>query len=269
MEYIKYHISVAAFFAKLAIKRQLEYPYFLICWLIGIPIHYLGSIWMINVITERFHALNGWEFSELAFLYGLSLLSHGMMVVLFIQTWNIEGMVQRGGFDRMLMRPMNMLFQFSFNHINFIGLIDMIPGSIIFAYGCYAVGFKFTFFNIIKIILVFAGAVLIRASFFMITGSIAFWTKGSRSMVGLGLTLFEKTSMYPLSIYPNAIQMIFTFIMPFGFISFYPACDFLNKGGQVFSLGFSLLTPLVGAILALLAGIFFSTGLKRYESAGS
>ena len=269
-ENLKHYISVAGYFMKLAIQRQLEYPLFLVGWLIGIPIQYFAGVWMIGVITQRFQSLNGWAFPQITFLYGLSLLSHGIMIVLFIQTWGIEGMVIRGGFDRILVRPMNSFFQFCVQYFNFIGLVDMIPGTVIFIYGCNVVSFNWSLLNIVKLILVIAGAVLIRAGFFTIIGSISFWTKGSRSLVSTGLNILERTTLYPLTIYPYIIQAIFTFILPFAFISFFPASDFLGMGsGLELPFGFAILTPIVGIIMAFVAISFFNLGIKKYESAGS
>lgn len=270
LESLKHYISVSIYFIKMALGRQLEYPSFLVCWLIGNPINFLMGIWMIKVITQRFQALNGWNYPEIAFLYGLSILSHALMVIFFIQTWNMDRMIIRGGFDRMLLRPLNVFFQFCVNYFNLIGITDMIPGLIVFLFGCKMVGFQWTFINIIKLLMVLIGATLIRGSFFTITGSIAFWTKSCRSMVETNLTLFERTTMYPLSIYPFAIQMVFTFLLPFGFISFYPVCDILGKN-DVFNLpvGLAIWTPVVGIALEMLASKIFNVGLKRYESSGS
>ena len=269
-EKIKHHISVALCFMKLAIQRQLEYPKFLIFWFVGIPIQYFAGVWMLVVITKKFQPLNGWSFPEITFLYGLSLLSHGMMVVLFVQTWHIPYNVIRGGFDRMLLRPMSVLFHFCVQNFNFIGLIDMIPGAVIFLYGCKISGFSWNFFNIIKLVLVLAGAVLIRASFYSLLGCTAFWTRSSNYLASMGEVILERTTMYPLSIYPYAFQIIFTFIMPLGFISFYPASDFLGKNcGLGLPLNVALLTPVVGIVMFIIAGCVFKAGLKKYESSGS
>lgn len=267
---LKHYLSVSGYLIKMEIQSQLEYPSFLVCWAIGIPIQYISGVWMIGVITERFQSLNGWDFPHITFLYGLSLLSQAIMVVLFIQTWHIEGMVIHGEFDRLLLRPLNVFYQFCVQYFNFIGFLDMLPGIIIFLYGCSAVGFVWTFSNTIKLILVICGAVLIRAAFFTTIGCISFWTKGSRSLVRTGEVLLERTTMYPLSIYPYAIQVIFTFILPFGFISFYPASEFLKQTEHlVIPLDFALITPIVGIITAYIALLVFTTGLKKYESAGS
>ena len=141
---IRHYVSVAACFARLAIQRQLEYPLFLFSWLIMIPIQYFSGIWMLKIIVDRFQPLNGWDFPELTFLYGLGLISHGIFVVFFINTWHIDHMVINGQFDRLLLRPMNVFFQLVASYVNFIGVIDCIPGIIIFIYGCQLAGFEWT-----------------------------------------------------------------------------------------------------------------------------
>jgi ABC-2 type transport system permease protein len=270
MQLLRYHFSVSAYFARLAIQRQLEYPLFLVSWLLMIPTQYFTGVWMLDIIVGKFQPLNGWGFPELAFLYGLGLLSHGVMVVLFIQTWHMDHMVIHGGFDRMLLRPMNVFFQFVVQNVNFIGLIDLIPGTVIFLYGCHLVGFAWTWLNVLKLLLVIAGGTFIRAAFYMAMGSIAFWTKRSGSLVDLGLTLLQQTTMYPMTLYPYLVQALLTFLIPLGFISFYPAVDFLGKNGE-FSLpaGLALWTPVVGALSFGVGYLVFSLGMRNYESSGS
>ncbi|MGO4371488.1 ABC-2 family transporter protein [Paenibacillus sp. MCAF20] len=227
---IKHYVSVASCFARLAVQRQLEYPLFLFSWLLMIPIQYFSGIWMLKIIVDRFQPLNGWDFPQLTFLYGLGLISHGIFVV-----------------------------------------IDCIPGVIIFIYGCEIAGFEWSLVNVGKLILVLIGGILIRAALFTSLGAIAFWTKRNGSMVGFALTMLERATMYPLSMYPYFLQALFTFVIPIGFISFYPAAEFLgtDNGGLELPLSFALWTPAVGLACFLLASVIFRYGMKNYESAGS
>jgi ABC-2 type transport system permease protein len=270
MTSIQHYLSVASCFTRMAIQRQLEYPLFLFSWLLMIPIQYFSGIWMLKIIVERFQPLNGWDFPELTFIYGLGLISHGIMVVLFITTWQIDHMVINGGFDRLLLRPMNVFFQLIASYFNFIGLIDLIPGTILFIYGCHLVDFDWSVVNIIKLILVIAGGVLIKAALFISLGSMAFWTKRNASLIGFALNILERTTMYPLNIYPYLVQVLFTFIIPIGFISFYPSVEFLNMDSEFqLPLGLAIWTPFVGLGCFLLSQLVFRLGLQKYESAGS
>ncbi len=270
LAFYSHHISVAWCFARLAIQRQIEYPLFLVSWLIMIPLQYFAGIWMLKVMVFRFHSLAGWTFPELAFLYGLGLLSHGLSVIFFIQTWQFDYWINQGHFDRALVRPMNVFFLFIVSYVNFIGFIDLIPGTIIFFYACQQVHFVWSLSNILILLSVVLGGTLIRAGFFSIVGTLAFWTRKSGELIGMNLNILERTSMYPLSLYPRIFQMVFTFLIPLGFISFYPANGFLGKtSGLVLPWSWAIWTPLVGLGLFIMAQSFFFFGLKRYDSSGS
>src|SRR5258708_1126139 len=139
---------------------------FLVSWLLMIPISYFSGVWVLKIIIDRFHSLNGWEFPQIAFIYGLGLISHGIMVVFFINTWHIDNMVIQGTFDRLLLRPMNVFFQLVASYVNFIGLIDLIPATVIFIYASHLVSMDWSFLNILKLLLIISGGVLIRAALY-------------------------------------------------------------------------------------------------------
>jgi len=267
---IRHYCSVAICCARLTIQEQLEYPFLAICWFFIIPIEYLTSVGLLKVIINTFNNLEGWSFPQLTFAYSLALLSRGVVDVFFIQLLYLGDMVLYGELDRMMLRPLSVFFQFTAQNINFIGLVNMIPAIVIFLYSCKEVSFLWTAANIAKIILTVIGGVLIRISFFMIIGTVCFWTKSNNQGVELGIKLLERSTMYPLSIYPFFIQFILTFILPLGFICFYPSCEFLNKNdGFVIPLGLSIWTPAIGVLLFYIAQRFLKYGLKHYESTGS
>lgn len=270
MRLIKHYFSVWIFYVRLSILKQLEYPLFLVAWILLVPFHWITGVWLIKIIVEKFNSLNGWDFSQLTFVYGLGLLSHGIVVIFFIQTLHVENLVVRGEFDRMLLRPMNVFFQFISANFNFIGFLDVIPGVIIFIYACNQVDFIWTISNILNVIIVLISGTLIRTAIYMIIGSIAFWTKRIGSLVNFTNTLLTQTTTYPLTIYPHLIQIILTFIIPIGFVSFYPSIKLLNKEGS-FLIGGDLTfwTLGIGLITFFVAQSIFKLGLKNYESSGT
>jgi len=267
---IKHYISVGLYRAKLSLQGQMEYPLFLVSWMIMVPLQWFAGIFMLRLLVHRFHELQGWGFPQLAFLYGLSVISHGLMVTFFIRTWHMESMIIHGEFDRMFLQPLNIFFQMTVHNINLIGVIDIIPGLIIFLYGCRSVFFEFSFKNILLIIMVIIGGVLIRTAFYVFIGTISFWTKKNYALIDMGIKLMQYGTTYPLSIYPYFIQTLLTFLIPIGFISFYPASEFLGMPGSfTLPLKPSLLTLLIGITFFAASQIFFKIGLKSYESSGS
>ena len=71
---------------------------------------------------------------------------------------------------------------------------------------------------------------------------------------------------YPLSIYSGAIQFFLSWIIPFGFATFYPSVRLLHRSAFR---GYAALSPLVAmAFLGLMLALW-RTGVRHYSSTGS
>ena len=75
----------------------------------------------------------------------------------------------------------------------------------------------------------------------------------------------KHVAQYPISIFNKSFKFIFTFIIPYAFINYYPLLYFLDKSNNIFY----FFSPLL-IILYLIPCIYlFNVGLKKYNSAGS
>lgn len=268
--WLKHYISVTNCFSRLAIQRQMEYPTFLFGWIAGNFLQWFGGLWLIQTIMSRFGDLAGWKADQVIFIYSLSVISHGLVVIFFLQTWVIGQMIIVGEFDRILLRPMDSFFLFIVRNINFVGITDAIPGIIIFFHACSLVKFHWSFVNIVNIGFILIGATLIRTALYMLVGSISFWKINRDALSVLMMHFQQQVTSYPISIYPYSLQVIFTFLIPIGFISFYPASQFFKIGTILdIPFNFSFATLLMGIIFFFLASYVFTTGLKKYESVGN
>lgn len=270
MRTIMHYFSLMFSFLKYNIQSGLEYPAYLFSWLISNPLQFLLGLYMIRVVVQNFSMLGGWTYEEIAFLYGLSIVSHGLAVVFFIQTWQMDLYVTRGRFDMYLIRPLNVFFQFSFQYFNFVGFTDIIPGLLILIYSIQNLDIQFTIRSVIDIIVATIGATFIRGAMYTVIGALAFWIKRSSKLISINLLIDEQVMRYPLNIYPKIIQFILTFILPFGFIGFYPAEYILNlESDELFPGNVCLWTLCVGIVLFLISIFVFYKGMQRYESSGS
>ena len=264
------YLRMAGTYLKINIERGLEYPAYLIGWVFANLFQVVFGIVTVWVVVSRFQPFDGWSFEQIAFLYGFGVISHGLSIVFFIQTWYMGYLVTEGEFDRMIVRPLNVFFQFCFFEFNFIGLTDLIPGIIVFVYGCYAVNFDADLINILNLILALIGATAIRGGIFTITGALAFWIQRTRAILSVNQTLLDYSNKYPMTIYPKAVQLIFTILIPIGFVSYYPSAELLAV-----DTGFALpgnlcaLTFIAGIAVYAVGMLVFRVGLRRYESSGS
>ena len=267
---LAHYLSVTIYSIKMALLTIVEYPSNILGWLLSNPIQFLLGFAAIRFAVEQFGEINGWNYGQLAFLYGISVISHALTMIFFVQGWFMGFYVIEGEFDRFLTRPMSVLYQFFFTNINVFGLTDLIPGILVFLYGCVKTDFPFTVTNVVGILVMLTGAVLIRGGIYILLGSTSFWTKSANDFGQFTQEIFDKTTMYPLSMYPESLQLILTFLIPIGWVSFYPASELLGIEHSFSTGNLGVWITLgVGIVTMLIAGFVFQTGLKQYESAGN
>lgn len=269
-ETFTHYLDVTMCNIKMALLTIIEYPSNILGWLISNPIQFILGFATIKFVVEQFGEINGWNYGQLAFLYGISVISHALSMIFFVQGWFMGYYVLEGDFDRFLTRPLSVLYQFFFTNINVFGLTDLIPGVLVFLYGCAQTGFSLTASNVVAIVMMLIGATLIRGGIYILLGSTSFWTKSANDFGQFTQEIFDKTTMYPLSMYPEAMQLILTYIIPIGWVSFYPASGLLGIEATFMAGSVGVWITLgVGLVVMLAAGLVFKMGMRRYESAGN
>lgn len=270
-----HYLDVTATCIRMGLLTIVEYPSAIAGWLLSNPIQFIVGFATLRFVVERFGEINGWNYGQLAVLYGLSVISHALSMIFFVQGWFMGFSVLEGEFDRYLTRPMSVMYQFFFTNINVFGITDLIPGILIFFYGCHEISFAWSPGQVVTVLVLLVGATLIRGGIYMILGTTSFFTRSANDFGQFTQEIFDKATMYPLSMYPEGLQFVLTYLIPIGWVAFYPVSDLLGvsaSGNHFFGTtvwGASGWTLLIGIVVMIVAGIFFSCGLKRYESAGN
>ena len=265
-----HYLEVTGCHIKMALMMIIEYPANLAGWMISNPIQFILGFATIKFVVAQFGQINGWTYGQLAFLYGLSVISHALSMIFFVQGWFMGWFVVEGDFDRYLTRPLGVMYQFFFTNINIFGITDLIPGICVFVYGCIQVGFVWTPVKVISIIIMLIGATLIRGGIYIMLGTTSFFTKSPMDFGQYTQEIVDKTTMYPISMYPESMQFVLTYIIPIGWVSFYPISGLLGiEGAKYTGLSASCMTLIVGLVVMVVAGLFFRLGLSNYESAGN
>ncbi|MEZ4753900.1 MAG: ABC-2 family transporter protein [Bdellovibrionota bacterium] len=211
-------------------------------------------------------SIGDWSKDEILFIYGLSTVATSLFSFVaknlysFSDRWIIQG-----EFDRVLVRPLNSLCQVLFESFNLESIGSLIVGFGIIAYSSLGLDLQFGLIDYLWLLLsTLAGGVIITCVFIIVT-SVSFHFE---DRVGLSPPVFNMMmfSRYPLPIFNNAVQFLLMWILPFGFVGFFPATHFLNRQGfELYCYG----TPLMALVLVVLANIFWEFGVSRYSSVGN
>jgi ABC-2 type transport system permease protein len=218
------------------------------------------------VLFSKIPELQGWSFYEILFLYAFSLIPLGLFNVV---SWNLyefgDIYIIQGRFDRILLRPVDTLFQVIFEKFRIESLQEVVTGLLVIAICNRRLHLTWPLTDYLWFALMVACGALIYLSVFLSLTAVSFWFE---DRVGIVPPVFNMLTFgrYPLTIYNVFIQFMLSWIIPFGFASFYPTTHFLRR--ETFASYFHLV-PLVATGFFILAVLVWNRGVRNYSSTGS
>lgn len=226
--------------------------------------HLTGFIFLWGLFTA-IPEVQGWDLWEMAFLYGLMVVPRGLVELLFDGTWRLRLLINTGEFDRVLLRPMSPLVQvftqiFTVHSFGTTGL-----GFIILIYVSHQVGIVWTVGKLLYLLITLVSSTAIISSINLMTNCIGFWEPSATSTVPFMVANTTELAKFPLSIYSPALQFLFSWILPFAFISYYPGILLLDRPETTWVSYISMLPAL---ILMGIANLVWRVGMTRYQSSG-
>ncbi len=222
------------------------------------------------VLINGIGNVDGWDFSDLSILYGLSLLTYAISGTLIWYTvYHLGGIITSGGLDMYLTRPIGVLRQMIFQRFGDTFLGQILVTIIFLTVAIVSKIDTLTPLWALYLIVCIIGGVLIQAAAMILVGSLSFWTQRSTEIGRIFYYDFRTITQYPLTIFPKWIQLMLTYIFPWAFINYYPALVLLNKTESAMDMILGWLSPVIGVLLLLLSMAVFNKGLRKYSGAGS
>ncbi len=263
---MKRHLKLFLFYFAQYAKVRLAYKGdFFIAFFSSMAATVLGFGFVL-VLFSKIPRLQDWSFYEVFFLYGFSLIPLGFFNVV---SWNLyefgDLYIIQGRFDRILLRPVDTLFQVIFEKFRIESLQEVVTGLVVVAICFRRLHLQWRLTDDWWFAVTIGCGTMIYLSVFLILTAVSFWFE---DRVGIVPPVFNMLTFgrYPLTIYNLFIQFLLSWIIPFGFASFYPTTHFLRR--EAFAPYFYLV-PAVAAGFSLLAVFIWKEGVKAYSSTGS
>lgn len=225
----------------------------------------LGLVFL-SVVYQRIPDIHGWLFWEVAFIYAMVFFIEGITSFFFNGMWVIGGLINRGEMDRILVRPVSPVLQVFTSHLGIGGIGMILVGAAILYQSLQNIQIEWSLTQVFMLILLIISAAVIRVSIIFAACCQSFWSGSANSSFSHTIHSLSEFAKFPISIYSLGVQAVITVIVPFAFISFFPAAYLFGKEGwgTIGAWG-----PLVAVYTAAMALWIFYSGLKRYESAGN
>lgn len=252
-----------------SLRGEMQYrASFLIQLLFGIFFQTVGFIFVAVVLT-RFEAVGGWGLWEVGLLYGIRLTGHGLWLIAMNQLFRFDWIIQEGGWDRYLIRPLPLWAQLMFTEFRIAPLGDLIGGVTLLAVAIARTGIDWTPAMVAFLVLAVVGGALIDGAFQLGAAAFAFRYLETLPMRIVFDDLQGRFASYPMLIFDRPLRAFLTWIVPMAFMAWVPATVLLGRTAELpFPAWLAWVSPLVGFVLMAIAIRLFVRLSRQYQSAG-
>jgi ABC-2 type transport system permease protein len=223
------------------------------------------NLFFILIVFEQTPLLGDWNKAQILFIYGYFMIPYGIFTT-FFSLWGFsERYIVKGEMDRILTRPAYNLWQLMLENLDPASLFSAFAGAVVMVYAWVSLDLPLHWYDPFVFLLLLIGSILIYAGVYISITSLSFFSDAPTGILPL-LWNIQNYGRYPATIYNKLLRSILTWIIPFGFVGFYPSAYFLDPKNWS---GFALLTPVVGIAFFTFGITVWNMGVKRYRGAGS
>ncbi|MBQ8302420.1 MAG: ABC-2 family transporter protein [Clostridia bacterium] len=261
------YLKLYATYAKLSLMSKLVYKANVIIGVIAFLFAEATSLFTLYVLVSSVPSIDGYSIYHIGLLFGLTNMAVGIDHLLTDRLWMVAYFeVKLGRLDHMFLRPLPVLFQVIASEVQLEALGELIVATALIILCASNLSFTGGALAVLLVILGIICAAVIISSFKIMVASLAFKFKRSGPLLQF-IYNFSGYTKYPMKIYPKAIQIILTFVIPLGLCLFYPFENLFTpvESPALIALGMVGFTIIFSALC-----IFIWTKMvKMYESTGT
>ncbi len=219
----------------------------------------------IYYLFDRFHAVEGFSFSEVLLCFSVVLFSFSFAEC-FVRGFDaFSSTISNGEFDRILVRPRNEVFQVLASKIDFSRLGRLIQAVATLIFAIATVQVPWTLLRVLMLLLMVAGGIVLFSALFLLYAGLCFYTTEGLEVINIFTDGGREFGSYPMSIYGKDMLRFYTYVVPMACVQYYPLLYLLGRTGSAWN----LLFPLAPAVFFLPCYLFWRVGVRHYKSTGS
>ncbi len=247
------------------LKSQMQYKMSFWMTSLGQFVTAFTSFFSIQFIFMQVDAVDQFTYGQVLLCFSVIMMAFSIGEALGGGLASFSYIVNSGNFDRMLIRPRNIIMQIIIPHMDLTRIGLLVQGIIVI---CLAIPLSGISWNIGKAILLIAmiicGTILFFC-LFLIKATVSFFTIESLDFLNIFTYGARQFGRYPLSAYGPKVLWLLTFCVPLALIQYYPLLYLTDRGSSLWY----FCAPFLSLIFAFPCYLFFRIGLRSYKSAGS
>ncbi len=259
------YFNILRIFWSASISAEMEYRLNFIMAALSSVMTLAGTVLMLFLFYRTGYEMGGWPWRDALVVVGIFTFLEGTQSAFMTPNrTRVTEHVREGTLDFILLKPVNSQFWLSVRSISLWGVPNILMGLAIVAYALIT---RETLPHLAGVLLgciALLLAVLILYSLGYLLSTISIWYIKLYNIT-MAMQALVETGRYPITAYPAAYQVFFTFVLPVAFMTTVPAQLMTARGGAGWLLG----AAVVAALLLMLSIAFWRFALRYYTSASS
>ncbi|MBQ9313669.1 MAG: ABC-2 family transporter protein [Clostridia bacterium] len=222
----------------------------------------LGNVILLN----KFGSIDGWTLNEIILITGIAVFGHVTTEMFGRGLDHFYKQVKNGLLDRILVRPRSITLQVLCSEFQLSKVGRLLESIILLVYGICTINVSWNGYKVFVMLLMLIGSCVLFFSILLIKAAFSFWTIEGMEFMNILSDGGRDLASYPISIYQKWFGIIFTYVIPFGCVNYFPVLYLLEKGNYPSWYG---LTPLVTFVFLGISYLVWKIGVSKYQSVGS
>ncbi len=176
----------------------------------------------------------------------------------------VVGQIREGTLDFVLLKPADAQFLVSTTKFEVFRVLDALAGVALVTLAFVRLGRVPSAGGVLTAVAMLAAAAVVLYSIWILVIAAAFWVVRVDNLAYLFDSLFD-FARWPVSVFKGVWKIVFTFVIPLGVMTTYPAEALLGSLGAQTAVG----SILGAALLAVLARLVWTRAIGHYTSASS
>ena len=250
---------------KIHFKSELQYKVSFILSFISQFFVFFSYYFTILCLFDKFSNLKGFTLYEVLLTFGIIQFGFAVCETFFRGIDQFDKLIVDGSFDRLLLRPKNILLQVFCQEVSFIKFARIFQATVILVIAIINVDVIWDIKKIITLLCMLISSVLIFLSIFILAASYCFITVKGLEVRNVFTDGGKHMAQYPIGIFKKGFIFVFTYIIPFGFVNYYPLLYLLDE----LKSDIYIISPLITVFYLIISIFVFYLGIKKYSSTGS
>lgn len=252
-------------YVSVIVRSTMQYKTSMLLMIMGQLLVSFSAFFGIYFMFQRFDSVKGYTYSEVLLCFAIVLLQFSL-AEMFGRGFDLfDGIVRRGEFDRILVRPRNEILQVLGSRFEITRIGRMIQALMIFVYGILTSQVEWTFARILTVVFMLLGGCALFSGLFMIYATLCFFTLEGLEFMNVLTDGGREYGKYPIDVYGKRMLQFATVIIPYTLVQYYPLQYLLGRTESVFY----MFLPLAAIFFLIPCWLFWRFGVRRYKSSGS